>query len=199
MKKTARQTFGYWLPLAATIICIHGTLYYVAQQYTRLSANEVPAQYATDAVRRLAAGATPAQSIAGIPPVDIEYSLSPVLIIYDSSGAPICGTTTLNGHYPAAPKGALEYSRTYRQNRITWMPQYGLRLAAVIMPCEVSSQQGVKCKYYVLAARSLDKAQQQIAFAGWQIRMAAIVTLAATFVITLVVKRSARLNSQDST
>ena len=46
------KTFVSCLPLICAIVCIYGIVYLAIQQYIRLSANEIPMQYAIETKTR---------------------------------------------------------------------------------------------------------------------------------------------------
>src|SRR5579864_1287015 len=91
-----------WLPLAflTTVVC--GLVYGAVQQNFRQSANDPQIQMAEDAAVALNTG-TPLTSLAPVRTVDIAASLSPYLVFYNDTGAPIGGDGFLHGNLPALP------------------------------------------------------------------------------------------------
>lgn len=191
MKKTFNGTLATWLPIAAAIACIYGIMFLSIQQYVRLSANELPMQFAEDVRIKLQHGIPPGQVVAGLPQVDMERSLSTFVAVCDSHGTVVAGTGTLNSKYPAPPMGALDASLRRGESRITWMPQRGLRFATVILP--LNSGTG-----FVLAGRSLREVEMRKAFAFSQIFWGAVITFLLTFVMVFFIQYYRNRNSYNT-
>jgi energy-converting hydrogenase Eha subunit C len=163
------------LPLAAisTIICL--LVYVTVQQSIRTGANDPQIQMAEDAVRALERG----EAIEKVVPagkVEIERSLAPFLMIYDDAGHLLAGSGSLHGAATAPPIGVFEHARSNGQNRVTWKPEAGNRLAAVILPTTA------KPAAYVLAARSLREIQNRADYT----QNVAAGALVATFCVILL-------------
>ena len=176
--QTLVKTFLSWLPLAAAVTVVCGLVYLVAQQNARLGANEIPAALAADAAAALAAG-QPAAAVLPAAQVDRARSLSPFLIVYDRSGAAAATNASLRGGLPALPAGVLEYAAQHGENRVTWQPEAGLRLAAVALP--VGGGPGG----WVLAARSLREAERRIDLLGAQVALGWAAALAISFALAM--------------
>jgi hypothetical protein len=84
--------------------------------------------------------------------VEISESLAPFLMIFDESGKTLASSANLNGVLPAYPVGVLDYARQNGQNRVTWQPEAGVRMATVI----VSYNKG-----FVMAGRSLMEVEKR--------------------------------------
>lgn len=191
------KSLASWPPLSVAIVFIYCFMYYVMQQYIRLSANELPARYANDIAEKLKTGMPPSQAINDMAQVDMEKSLSPFVIILDNSGKCLCGTAILHGACPTPPHGALTYAKQHGDNRITWQPEQGLRNAAIIMPCDIMLQDHTE-HGYVLAGRSMRETEQRLHFLLMQIFAGIIVTLIATFAAVLLmnyIKHRLTINS----
>ena len=158
-----------WLPLAAVTTLLCGLVYGVAQQGWRQAANEPQAALALDAADRLGRGDAIA-AVLPAPPIDVGRSLSPFMIVYGADQRPIASSGLLHGATPALPQGVLDSARQRGENRLTWQPEPGMRLAAVVAP--YSGEQGG----YVLAARSLRDVERHIQAVGL---MTGLVWLAA--------------------
>jgi len=198
MKKLIVSTVASWLPLSAATVCIFGFMFYVMQQYIRLSANEIPAQYANDIVEKLKTGMSPTQTIGGIVPIDMQKSLSPFVMILDGNCKYLSGTAMLNGTYPAPPLGALTFAKQQGENRITWQPERGVRTATVIIPYNVAMPDRTIQEGYVVAGRLMRETEQRERFLNMQIFAGIIITLIATFITMFLVhyiKHRLRINS----
>ena len=158
-----------WLPFAVTISAFCALDYATAQQSYRQGANDPQIQMANDAADALMDG----QSVEALLPatkVPVEKSLAPFLIFYDNQGQVAGSSVTLDGATPALPAGVLDSTRQMgSENRRTWQPKEGVRIAAVI----VSYNDG-----FVLAGRNLREVEareaQTSSFAGltWLAAMA---------------------------
>jgi hypothetical protein len=100
---------------------------------------------AEDAASALAKGAA-LETVVPRVEVDVRRSLSPFMIVYDDSGTELKASGLLNGQVPPLPHRVLDYTRTRGQDRVTWEPQRGVRMAAVVVHYQ-GQQSG-----YVLAA-----------------------------------------------
>ncbi len=150
-----RYTLKFWIPLAAAITLVCGIIYITLQQSTRLEANELSASLAVDAANALEAGLPVA---AVLPPgkIDLAQSLSAVVVVFDAQGLPLASNASLGGRLPTVPPGVFSYVDENGEDRITWQPAAGVRLAAVIRPVSGSSAS------YVLGAHSLREAENRI-------------------------------------
>jgi len=149
MKPT--NVFRKWLPLLVVITALCGLVYVSVQQSLRQGANDPQIQMAEDAARALGNGAG-VESIVPAAQVDMNNSLAAFLIIYDAEGRPQAGSGLLDGSLPEIPKGVLEYAGQNGQNRVSWQPEDGVRIAAVVTPYEDG---------FVLAGRSLREVEKR--------------------------------------
>ena len=140
--------FRHWLPLAALAVALCGLIYLIGQQILRQSANDPQIQMAEDAAAALSNGAD-AQALLPSGNVDMAHSLAPFLIIFDDSGKVVASNALLDGSTPQLPNGVLDNVRKNGEDRITWQPESGVRIAAVIVPASGTSAG------FVLAGRSL--------------------------------------------
>ena len=163
------------IPLAAvsTIICL--LVYVAVQQSLRTGANDPQVQMAEDAVRALERGDAIEKVVpAGM--VEIERSLAPFLMLYDADGHAIAGSGALRGQPAAPPPGVFAFVRENGEERVTWQPERGLRLAAVVI------RTSAKPAAFVLAARSLREIQKRADYT----QNVAAGALVATFCVTLL-------------
>jgi hypothetical protein len=158
------------LVLQSALITVIVTLvtlmsYLVGQQVLRHTANDPQVQMAHDATIRLAAGAD--LHIAGGDLVDPSRSLAPFLIVFDANGRPISSSAVLDGRTPVPPAGVFSYTQTHGEERVSWQPRPGVRIAAVVVPF------GGDHPGFVLAGRSLSEVEASTqkllmgTFVGW--------------------------------
>ncbi len=175
------KIFVSCLPLFCAIVCIYGILYFTMQQYIRLSANEIPMQYAMETKTKLESGLPLSVIIMGINPTDMKKSIAPFIIVCDSVGKVKNSSVTLQGHIPAPPIGVFDAARRYGENRLTWQPWSDVRNAIVILPYSINSEQG-----YVIGGQSLRETEDRERFLLGQIAFGILLTLSATFITTII-------------
>jgi hypothetical protein len=160
----------YWLPLAAVITLLSGLIYLAVQQSLRWGANDPQIQMAEDAGAALATGGTPA-SVLPAAQVEISSSLAPFLVVFNDSGEPLASSARLHGAAPALPPGIFDYTRQKGEDRVTWQPEPGVRIAAVVVSFG-GTQPG-----FVLAGRSLREVEiratqaEQITGIAWLVTL----------------------------
>lgn len=155
-------------------------LYVIPQQVLRNGANDPQIEMATNLAARLdTSGVTTGlqqgalSSSGGV--VDMARSLSPFLIVYDDQGRALGSNTQLDGQTPVLPKGVFDYVRAHGEERVSWQPARGVRVAAVVERVN-GNQPG-----FVLAGRSLrevemrEKQVWQMASLTWLVMLALIV------------------------
>jgi hypothetical protein len=104
--------------------------------------------------------------------VDIAASLLPFLMIFDEAGNVVASSATLHGQNPSVPTGIFDYVKQNGEDRVTWQPEVGVRIAAVA----TKSEHG-----FVLAGRSLRETEKRIDQAGTISIIAALAISVLTF------------------
>lgn len=179
MKKLA------WIGIAAVLISIlFASIYLVAQQTLRQNANDPQIQLAEDNAASFTRGSTPS-IIGDANKTDIANSLAPFLMIYDNNRQLVVASAVLDGNTPVLPPGVLSNTSETRENRLTWQPRGGVRIAAVV----VKYKNG-----YILAGRSLREVEIRendalyMVMIGWLISMLFLIAAAWWLVDTSVLK-----------
>jgi hypothetical protein len=149
--KRFKSILKTWLPFAVTISAFCLFVYAAVQQAYRQGADDPQIQMANDAAGALADGQS-ADALVPAAKVSVAESLSPFLIIYDGSGKELASSAVLEGQTPALPNGVLDSTKQLGENRISWQPRPGVRIATVI----VSYPNG-----YVLAGRNMREVEQR--------------------------------------
>ncbi|MFA5830239.1 MAG: hypothetical protein WC878_00240 [Candidatus Paceibacterota bacterium] len=155
LSRDARFFLAASLFITATVIFV----YAAAQEILRSGANDPQIQMAKDA-SFLLKNSTPMGPIIPDTAVEISQSLAPFLQIYDNKGGLLDSNVLLRGKNIAIPKGALEYAKERGENRLTWTPERGVRIAAVIF------HYGGKNPGFVVAGRSLGETENRIGRLG---------------------------------
>jgi hypothetical protein len=170
-----------WLPLVIAVTGISGLVYLTSQQVLRMGANDPQIAMAQDNAAALASGSS-AGDLLSARPVDIAVSLSPFLVIYDSEGQPVAGTGTLHGQLPELPPGIFQYVDQKGEDRVTWQPEPGIRIAAVVVGIQ-GDQPG-----FVMAGRSLKESESRTDQIGKLVGAAWVAILLASLVVVILVE-----------
>jgi hypothetical protein len=174
--KTIFKIIKGWLPLAIATAGLCGLAYLTVQQSLRMDANDPQIQMAEDAASALNGGAS-VDSVVPTTRVELATSLAPFMIVFDDSGKVLAGSATLHGSVPAYPSGVLDYTRQKGEDRVTWQPENGVRMATVV----VKYNQG-----FVLAGRSMREVEIRIGNIQTLCGLAMLAIWAASlFIITL--------------
>ena len=170
-----------WLPFAVVISAFCALAYAAVQQAYRQGANDPQIQMAEDAASALADGQAAADLIPAST-VSVSKSLASFIIIYDADGKVAASSAQLDGKTPSLPDGVLDSTRQLGENRITWQPREGVRIASVI----VSYPGG-----YVLAGRNMREVEaresQTSLFAGLTWVLALLATLLIIISLILLI------------
>jgi hypothetical protein len=167
----ASSRIGVWtvLPITAALVVVVGFVYAAMQQSYRLNANDPQIELASDVATEMSAGSLPEDAVdtRGIK-VDPSKSLATFGIVVDSAGKVTASNMELDGSTPVPPKGVLSAASLTHQNRITWQPEAGVRIALVVQAYKHDQNTG-----YVLVGRSLKEVEIRENMLFW---MAAVTT-----------------------
>jgi hypothetical protein len=183
-----KNILRYWLPLAAVTTLLSGLVYLAVQQSLRWGANDPQIQMAEDAAAALTAGGTP-ESVLPAVKVDIANSLAPFMVIYSDSGEPLVSSGFLHGANPLLPSGVFDYTRQNGEDRVSWQPESGVRVAAVVVAYG-GAQPG-----FVMAGRSLREVEKRES----QVEHITGIAWLITLVISLIVVSGCALIFADRT
>ena len=152
------------LVLAGIATGIALAFYAIPQHVLRSGLNDPQIQMATDLAAQLErAGVTDGlrqQTLVASGSngnIDIARSLSPFLIVYNDAGQPLSWNAQLDGQTPTPPPGIFSNVRDHGEERVTWQPRRGVRIAAVIERVN-GPQPG-----FVLAGRNMREVESRIA------------------------------------
>lgn len=168
-----KTIFRIWLPFVVVITAFCALGYTSVQQAYRQGANDPQIQMAEDAAAALTNGGS-ADAVVPANRVSLDQSLAPFLIVYDAKGTVLASSVTLDGQTPGLPDGVLDSAKQMGEDRITWQPRDGVRIAAVIVPY----QNG-----FVLAGRSLREVEARVDQLTTFTGLAWLLALAATLAV----------------
>jgi len=162
-----------WLPFAVVITVFSMLVYATVQQVYRQGANDPQIQMANDAADALNSGSS-IESIVPQEKVFFAKSLAPFFLIFNSSEQPVAGSGILNNSLQTLPNGVLDYAKEHGENRVTWQPQSGVRVAVVIVPYKDG---------FVLAGRNLREVEAREAQVSGFVVISWTLALIATFIV----------------
>jgi len=166
--------------LAGLATVLAYALYAIPQQVLRRVADDPQVEMADNLVWQLEQGVAPA-AVVPTGSVEITRSLSSFLIAFDDQGHALASQATLKGQPPALPAGIFDFVRQHGEDRFTWRPAQGVRIAAVVQRVN-GAHPG-----FVLAGRSLreeatrQNAVQEMAAVAWAVMLALIIIGTAAF------------------
>lgn len=126
-----RRLLGLWALALFGITVSAGMAYTAVQQSLRLTANDPQVQLAEDVANALDAGTRPKDLVQNYK-IDPSISLSAFVVIYDKQRRVLASSGTLAGKDPMPPEGVFDYVDTRGEDRVTWMPKSGVRIAMVM-------------------------------------------------------------------
>lgn len=132
----------------------YATLYGVVQQNYRQNANDPQIQAAEDISNTLNKGNTYKDFLTK-DKFDMSATLATFILFYSDKGEPLDGSALLDGKVPQPPQGVFDYAKEHGQDRLTWQPKDGVRIAAVV------NQYKGQTPGFVLVGRSLREVESR--------------------------------------
>jgi hypothetical protein len=177
MATLLRRIVLVWIQIAVPVTGLCMLTYLLTQQSLRGSANDPQLQWARDAASRLASG----QPVGAVVPDDaIDYSRSdaPFLMVVNDSGSVVATSGRLRADLRTVPAGVFDQVRHNGEERVTWQPERGVRLASAVV--RIAGGPGG----FVVAARSLRDTEERADKLRNITLLAWLLTLGASFVVT---------------
>jgi hypothetical protein len=150
-----RRVLLTWLPLAGLATATALTIYVVTQQVWRAAANDPQVEIARGTALALDDGQSPSDVVPARA-VAMERSLATFVTVLDDSGRVLASSGRLRGELRAMPTGVLEHVRHEGEERVTWQPERGVRIATVV------ERYSAGAGGFVVVGRSLEEAQDRI-------------------------------------
>ncbi len=176
--RMARGVLRHWLPIAAVTTALCGLVYASVQQTLRHSANDPQIQMAEDTADALARG-EPVASWVPSTRVDVAKSPAPFTVVLDERGSVVASSGLLHGRVPVVPSGVLGYVKQHGEDRVTWQPEAGVRIATVVVGY------GGENPGFVVVGRSLREIEARILQVGGFALAAWLMTLAASLILVV--------------
>jgi len=171
-----KSIFSKWLPFAVAITGFCLLAYMTVQQSLRQGANDPQIQIAEDAAAALTGGAS-ADTVLPHASVEMSTSLAPFMVLFDNSGKTVASSGLLHGALPDYPVGALDAAKGSGENRVTWQPSPGVRIASVVVPYDTG---------FVVAGRSLREVEKRESQTQTLAAVIWLLTLLSVFVVIAV-------------
>lgn len=179
-QKSFFKALKYWMPQVVLLTFVSGLVYAEVQQNYRQSANDPQIQMAEDASAKLANGQAVLNS--SDEKIDIAKSLAPFLITFDHNGNLTSSHAILNENPPIVPAGVFDYVKNHGQERFTWEPESGVRIAAVMLHFNGKAQG------FVLAGRSLREVESRVDRLTRTVGLAYLAGLFVTLILSLALQ-----------
>lgn len=156
------------------VLVVVGYAYVAMLQNYRQTANDPQIELAGSWASQISTGAMDASTVFTSIPATIDPSsnLSVFGVITNADGKVLSSNMTMDGTTPLPPKSVLAAAGTDRQNRITWQPQAGTRIALVVQGYNHNGAAG-----YVLVGRSLKEIDVRTTALAWMSGSAAMIVL----------------------
>jgi hypothetical protein len=161
----ASSRVGAWIvmPLTLALVVVIGFVYAALQQSYRQNANDPQIGLAGDIAAQMSAGSLPEDAVdTRSIKIDPRKSLATFGIIVTSAGNVTASSMEMDGATPLPPKGVLTAATLDHQNRITWQPERGARIALVVQAYRHDQNTG-----YVLVGRSLKEVETREDMLFW--------------------------------
>jgi hypothetical protein len=174
-----RPVLVYTLVLGLILTLWGGAVAVTMQQMLRRGANHPQIEMGRSYAHAIAAGTKP-EDLLPSGRIDLQTSLEPFAILYSDNGLPIASSASLNNAIPAPPVGTFDYARKYQLDMITWQPQPGVRMAAVLRRVEGPNPGFVLTGRSLLLVEQQEEALRRGTFITWFMLMA-LLALGALF------------------
>lgn len=171
-----RLSFFNYLLLLSCVTIIFVVIYVTVQQTYRTGADDPQIQITSDIKSRLHDGKNINQYLNDT--INISESLSPFVTLYDAKEKPLRSSGYLNEKPPQLPGGVFDFAKNYGEDRVTWQPQPGVRMAMVVVYTNTFPVS------FIAAGRSLQEVEIResklvtIVFIGWVICVALVLLYA---------------------
>lgn len=169
-----------WLAIAGVATLTIGAAYTMAQQSTRLSADDLPLTTAQVAKQELQGGSD-TKDIVPTLKTNLRNDTSVFMIITDSTQHILASSAVLDGKTPLPPKGAFDFTASHGSDHFTWEPAGGVRIATKITAYGQSPNDG-----YIITGQSLKPFEDRIDTFGWIALAAWLASIAWSYLLILL-------------
>lgn len=169
-----------WLAIVGTATLVLGAAYAMAQQSTRLSADDLPLTTSQVAKQELQNDSNPKDVVPTLK-TDLRYDASVFMIITDSTQHVLASSAVLDGQTPLPPSGVFSFTNTHGSDHFTWEPTSGVRVAARVTKYGQGADSG-----YIIAGQSLKPYESRISTYTWIALAAWLASVAWSYLLILL-------------
>lgn len=169
-----------WLAIAGVATLVLGAAYIMAQQSTRLSADDLPLTTAQVAKQELQGGSQ-AKDVVPTLKTDLRTNTSVFMIITDSSQHILASSAVLDGKTPLPPKGVFDYTSAHGTDHFTWEPVGNVRMATRVTAYGQPPNNG-----FIITGQSLQPFEDRIETYGWIALAAWLAAVAWSYLMILL-------------
>jgi hypothetical protein len=168
-----RSSILFYLASVAVVTIVVGLIYVSVQQNYRSGANDPQAAIAQELVLQISAGKPTERWLSDS--IQLEQSLAVFATVYNDQAMPIRSSGFLHGQLPKLPRGVFDFVQKHGEERVTWQPERGVRMAMVVMKSPAGG--------FIAVGRSLREIEireEQLrwsVFICWMLAMAIVVCL----------------------
>jgi hypothetical protein len=138
---------------AASATALVLLVYAAVQQTYRQAADDPQIQIASELAHRWALGKTMEAFFSDT--IELSSSSASFVELYSTDGRPLRSSGLLHGFIPQLPAGVLDFVKTHGQDRVSWQPEAGVRMAMVVLKTPTAPVR------YVAVGRSLQETENR--------------------------------------
>jgi type II secretory pathway pseudopilin PulG len=169
-----------WLAIIGVATLVLGAAYAMAQQSTRLSADDLPLTTAQVAKQELQHGSD-AKDVVPTLKTDLKTDTSVFMIITDNTAHVLASSATLDGQTPLPPSGVFAFTNIHGTDHFTWEPSAGVRIATRVVSYGHGTNSG-----YIITGQSLQPFEDRISTYNWIALAALLASIAWSYLLILL-------------
>jgi hypothetical protein len=169
-----------WLAIVGVATLVLGAAYTMAQQSTRLSANDLPLTTSQVAKQELQSGSD-AKDVVPVLKTNLRNDTSVFMIITDSTQHVLASSAVLDSKTPLPPKGVFDFANTHGSDHFTWEPASGVRSATQVTTYGQAPNNG-----FVITGQSLKPYEDRINTFGLIALAAWVASVAWSFLLIVL-------------
>jgi hypothetical protein len=169
-----------WLAIVGVSTLVIGAAYAMAQQSTRLSADDLPLTTAQVAKQELQ-GSSNAKDVVPTLKTDLRSNTSVFMIITDNTQHVLASSAVLDSQTPLPPKGVFDYTSVHGSDHFTWQPASGVRVATRVTKYGEGAGGG-----YIITGQSLKPFEDRINTYTWIALAAWLASIAWSYLFILL-------------
>lgn len=174
------RTVVIFVTLVLLITVIFGAIFGTGQQVLR-GDSDYPQVEVVQQVQGIIEQGVPLDVIVNSEEaINLEESMSLFVMIFDKDKNLVSSSAKIGEQSPTPPSESFDIAKSKGENKFTWQPQDGVRLAAVLKP--------VGDKAFVLAGKSLKETDKRVQTLGVFTLIGWAVSIVLALLLTLAIK-----------